>query len=197
MISNHYPGLTEEPFTFLSTGCAVHSLYISFISRCNYWAEICCDVGGHTIAVFFLYLSIWVRRKKSRKTERRLNRALDDSYATEREREVERRREEAHDPCDTKADISSLITLRNDCNESEWVRETEKCKGNERELSEREREKKERSESELIKMSAELWKEKGEMEFHLARRDEVGWMTPGLSRCHAFTKTIYSTGEDA
>lgn len=45
--------------------------------------------------------------------------------------------------------------MRKDCNESEWVRETEKWKGNGGELSERER-KKERSESELIKMSAEL-----------------------------------------
>ncbi len=35
------------------------------------------------------------------------------------ERGRERDTEKAHDPCDTKADISSLITLRNDCNESE------------------------------------------------------------------------------
>lgn len=94
---------------------------------------------------------------------------------TERESETEK----AHDPCDTKADIGSLITQRNDCNEREWVRETQNCEGTERELSERER-KKERPESELIKMSAELWKEKGERdEFHLARRDEVGWMVQG------------------
>lgn len=81
----------------------------------------------------------------------------DESYtqALHRQRERDRETEDAHDPCDMKAVISSLITMRKDCNESEWVRETEKRKGNGGELSERER-KKERSESELIKMSAEL-----------------------------------------
>lgn len=81
----------------------------------------------------------------------------DDSYtqALHRQRERDRETANAHDPCDMKAVISSLITMRKDCNESEWVRETEKWKGNGGELSERER-KKERSESELIKMSAEL-----------------------------------------
>lgn len=68
---------------------------------------------------------------------------------------------------------------------NEWERQRN-GKGNEGELSERER-KKERSESELIKMSAELWKEKGERdEFYLARRDEQGWMRLA-SRGHACT----------
>lgn len=49
--------------------------------------------------------------------------------------------------------------MREDCNESEWVREREKWKGNGEELVERET-KKGRSQRDLIKMSAELWKEK-------------------------------------
>lgn len=119
----------------------------------------------------------------------------DDSYtqALHRQRERDRKTANAHDPCDMKAVISSLITMRKDCNESEWVRETEKWKGNGGELSERER-KKERSESELIKMSAELRKEKREKDgFHLATR---GWMDPLRSDTQTTCKTHF-TGEDA
>lgn len=46
-------------------------------------------------------------------------RPIKSKRASERERDRKRETEKAHDPCDTKADISSLITLRNDCNESE------------------------------------------------------------------------------
>lgn len=109
-------------------------------------------------------------------------------------RYTEREREGAHDPCDTKADISSLITLRNGCNESEWVSETEKCKGNGGELSERER-KKERSESELIKMSAEVWKEKGgegRISFSVRRRGRIDDAGVTLS-CLYVTYKQYTT----
>lgn len=55
---------------------------------------------------------------------------------------------------------------------NEWDREMERKRG---ELSERVRRKKEQSESQLIKMSAEVWKKKGERdEFHLERGDEAG-----------------------
>lgn len=52
-----------------------------------------------------------------------LNRVPDDSYALalhrKKKKEVGVGGWGAHDPYDTKADISSLIRLRNDCNESE------------------------------------------------------------------------------
>lgn len=55
--------------------------------------------------------------------EQQLNRSPDDSYALVLQREQESERETALDPSDTKADITSLITLRNDCNENERVRQ--------------------------------------------------------------------------
>lgn len=106
-------------------------------------------------------LPSWVQKEEEQKeTERRRrNTSADDSYnagsaQTEREGEEGRRRggagEKARDPRDTEAVISSLITRRNDCNESE----TEKWKTGEN-YQKRQR-KKERSESGLIKMSAGL-----------------------------------------
>lgn len=54
--------------------------------------------------------------------EQQLNRSPDDSYALV-QKEQESERETALDLSDTKADITSLITLRNDCNENERVRQ--------------------------------------------------------------------------
>ena len=148
-----------------------------------------------TQSLVFLSLSIWAQTKTGIKTERRLNRAPDDSYAltphTGREkREGVRERERAHDLCNPKADISSLIRLRNDCNEGEWVRETEKWKRKQgRVIREGERGGgggggKERSERELIKMSAEVWRENGKRDE--GRGTRKGQMMP-QSHCYMYT----------
>lgn len=92
-------------------------------------------------------LPILLQRKQSRKTERPLNRAPDDSYATEREWKLA--------PCAREVDISSLINLQNDCKvmrASEWVR-----RRTTKELRENYQRGRGKKDGELIKIRAELW----------------------------------------
>lgn len=113
---------------------------------CNYWAENLLQYqrSYNPCFTYPLYLGSEKEEQKDSAAAKWSAGWLTCTCTTQEKKKKKSMREKegerAHDPYDTKADISSLIRLRNDCNESEWVRETEEWEGNEGELSERERE---------------------------------------------------------